>query len=175
MKPSSYAFNSVVTMYARLGKVDDAARILHRMKTLNADGTLPDVTPTIVTYNAIIVGCSAVSTEDERERRKILSFASYLLNEIEHSKSVEADCYTYGELFTVCHNMITDDEERTKSFLDLFHRCCSNGQVNNFVISRFLAADAPSATVFKEVLGPYMDEKFFVDMSKLPKDWCRNA
>jgi hypothetical protein len=44
------------------------------------------------------------------------------LNEIEHSKSIEADSYIYAELFTVCHNMITDEEERTKSFLDLFHR-----------------------------------------------------
>jgi pentatricopeptide repeat protein len=175
VKPNSYMFNSVITIYARLGKVDDAARILHRMKTLNADGTLPDVTPTIVTYNVIIVACSSVSKEDERERRKILSLASFLLNEIEHSKSVEADSYTYGELFTVCHNMITDEEERTKSFLDLFHRCCRNGQVNNFVISRFFAADAPHAAVFKQVFGPYMDEKYFVDIFKLPKDWCRNA
>jgi len=175
VKPSSYAFNSVIVTYARLGKVDDAARILHRMKTLFADGTLPDVTPTICTYNAIIVGCASVSTEDERERRKILSLASCLLNEIEHSKTIEADSYTYAELFTVCHNMITDEEERTKSFLDLFHRCCHNGQVNNLVISRFLAADAPNAAVFKQVFGAYMDEKCFVDISKLPKEWCRNA
>jgi len=175
VKPSSYAFSSVIVTYARLGEVDDAARILHRMKTLNADGTFPDVTPTISIYNAIIVGCASVSTEDERERRKILSLASCLLNEIEHSKSIEADSYTYANLFTVCHNMITDEEERAQSFLDLFRRCCHNGQVNRLVIRRFLSADAPNAAVFKQVFGAYMDEKCFVDISKLPKDWCKNA
>ncbi len=175
VKPTCYVFNSVVTIYARLGRVDDAVRILHRMKTLHSDGTLPDVAPTIVTYNAIIVGCSAVSTEDETERRRIILLASFLLNEVENSNTVQADSYTYGELFTVCRNMITDEEERSKSFLDLFQRCCRDGQMNNFVISRFLAADVSGAALFKKLFGPYIDEKDFVDISKLPADWCRNA
>mmetsp|Transcript_21512 Transcript_21512/g.30828 ORF Transcript_21512/g.30828 Transcript_21512/m.30828 type:complete len:976 (-) Transcript_21512:1166-4093(-) len=174
---TSYPFNNVIVIYARLGKIEEAVRILRRMETLHSNGTLPEAAPTVVTYNTILVGCAAVSTQDETRRRNVLSLAVFLLNEIENSETLQADSFTYGELFSVCGNMITDDEERSKSFLDLFQRCCRDGQINGFVISRFLAADALSgAALFWKLFYPYRDDNdYYVDIKKLPADWCRNV
>ena len=174
VKPSSWAFNTVMMVYARSGKVEETVRILRRLEDLNSSRVLDGVQPTLMSYNSILHGCAVVETNDEARRRNVLSVALSMMNEIEKSPTLKADSFTYGDLFKVCGNLITDEEEQANSIVDLLDRCCRDGQVNGFVIGRIRTA-VKSDELFWKLFGPYRGEGDYVEVTKLPLGWVRNA
>lgn len=128
--------------------------------------------PNIIIYNAVLNAC-AYTTGDLQETSRALEIAHSLLRELENSDYGKPDHVTYGTFIKVIANQMPDCDTRRQAVQVLFHKCCKDGQMSNFVLQQIRAITSESEEIYEKLTGfRYLQD---INVGDLPSQWSSNA
>ena len=168
-------YNIVIKAWARSGDPNAIQHVQRLLERLEGHNSLhPDTT----TYSSII-NCCAYYNGDHKGRGQVLSFALQTFEKLCGSQDERPNHITYGTLFKAVSKLTDAGKDRDELVETLFHRCCSDGQVDAFVLSQ--VRNACSARVFQELVfepigvhGAKGEANIRTILRKMPSAWARN-
>jgi len=150
------------------GKAKKALKMLERLENSHVDGDWMYGEPCTKSYNLVISTCSNSFKASEKEKAQALSIAMNAYGRLRTSKRVEVDRYTYILLLKACGKLLpSTGQKRRKLVESVFTDCCSEGCVDDSVLSNFLIAapkDLAIALLGEELLK-------YPKANKLPEEW----
>lgn len=150
------------------GKAKKALKMLERLENSHVDGDWMYGEPCTKSYNLVISTCSNSFKTSEKERAQALSIAMNAYGRLRTSTRVEADRYTYILLLKACGKLLPSTAQKRRKLVEsVFTDCCSEGFVDDSVLSNFLIA-AP-----KDLAIALLGEEFlkYPKANKLPEEW----
>lgn len=170
VKPSAVSYITCISAWARSNhrqKVPKAQAILRRMEEAYRDGNL-DAKPNLLAYNALLNSCSfPVGAADKRFDS--VQVVLDTLEELRDSDYGNPDDISYATALKAFGRCTPPGNIRYELVEQEFERCCSDGQVNDFVL-RELEHACP------EVYIKHFGNKNISDvMTSFPREWRRNV
>ena len=153
------------------GKARKALKTLERLENSHIDGNWR-AKPSSRSYNMVIAACSNSFKADEKEKAQALTIALDVFSRLRTSPHVETDRYTYISLLKTCGKLLpTTSKRRRKLVENVFRECCSEGLVDDSVLSNFLVA-APKE-LSESILGEVQLNN--PRAKTLPTEWTRKV
>lgn len=140
-----------------------ARRIVDKMQELDDHNKHLNVR----TYFNLLSACAYTSGSPE-ENLAAFQIAVDALKELRESLNQEPDSSCFGMFLKACANLMPESRKRDAVVENVFRKCCSDGLVDDFVLSEFERAS--SAALQLEVLGGFLD-----DDVRIPKEWSKNT
>ena len=145
-------------------KVLKAENILKKMKKYK-------ISPDLMLYNSIIQCCCTTRSEKKSVRLHALKVANQTLLELQRSKNVEPNPFTFNFYIKAC-DRLAKDPEKSKLIIAAWNYCCSIGKLSHAVLS-----------IVKNTLSiPQLEDLFQMKkdirkmrVSDFPLEWSENA
>ena len=171
--PDIVSFTSVLNAYAKSKEPNKgrmARKLLDQLLTQYRTTRNPDLRPTNIPFNAVLNACafSALGTPLE-EQREALKIAVETFTNMRKS-NVSPDTVTYGNLLKCFANLMPQGQVRYDMALQIFERCCEDGQVG------VLAWNEVRRAVPNPILAKQFNLKASpssLQVNDLPRKWRR--
>lgn len=177
IQPDANSFRWCIEAFAknkRPNKVELAKRLLDRMsssyetsvKRKSSDESIAG------SYNAFIRVCaSARISENEDSNHQMLGEALQAVQEMRSLYGIQPSSETYAELVTVCKNLLTLGNDRSRAIQSIFQTCCEEGLVDERVL--FALKIATSAEQYASLV---ISKSENVEGTRMvPEEWTRNV
>lgn len=168
-KPDVRAYNAVLAVISRAkdpNKVERAKSILERIKVLRDKGDKA-VAPNLRTYNNMLNAC-AYTKGKPKELMAAFRVAVDCINDLRESPMLSPNPVSYGLFLRSCNQLMPASDKREAVVENIFRKCCSDGQVGQFVLHELSQVASPG--LCRKLLGGDMDEGV-----SIPMEWSRNA
>jgi hypothetical protein len=149
-------------------RAEDILIFLETEYTSGQSALRPDVT----TYSSVINAC-AYYKGNATGRSEALQIAMRTFDKVSTSAGEKPNCITYGTLFKVIANMMLHGNEREELVRTLFDRCCSEGNVDGFVLAQLRHASAELYRSLVKKSGNGV--KSTLTVKHIPREWCANV
>jgi pentatricopeptide repeat protein len=140
-----------------------ARRIVTKMKEIEDEVNHINVR----TYFNLLSAC-AFSDGTPEEKLEAFQIAVDGLKELRESLSQEPDSSCFGMFLKACANLMPESRKRDAVVENVFRKCCTDGLVDEFVLSEFERASSEALQL--EVLGG-----FLADDVRIPEEWSKNV
>ena len=118
------------------------------------------------TYFNLLSAC-AYTVGTPEEKLKAFQIAVDSLKELRESLHQEPDSSCFGMFLKACAQLMPESNKRDTVVEKVFRKCCSDGLVDEFVLSEF--GRASSETLQLEILGGFLEDDI-----RIPKEWSKN-
>jgi hypothetical protein len=182
IQPDSFSFSTCLNIWAKSkepGKAEKAYAILSKMlETYQLTGK-EQMRPNEITHNTVLNACAFSAYTPDEEKKKALSIAVNIFNEMRKSDLVHPDAVTYGNMLKCISNLVPKGEVRNKMAIDLFTKCREEGLVNALVFDEIRRA--VPIEVLSDILSAAMKrrrgKKLFSEweLKDLPQSWKSNV
>jgi pentatricopeptide repeat protein len=119
------------------------------------------------TYFNLFSAC-AFTIGSPEENLEAFQIAVDALKELRESTNQKPDSSCYGMFLKACANLMPESRKRDAVVENVFRKCCSDGLVDEFVLSEFERAS--SASLQLELLGGFLE-----DDVRVPEEWSKNV
>lgn len=180
IQPDIITFCTCLDVWAKSnekGKAERSYNVMKKLIELYDASRNDDLKPTVLVYNTVLNSCAFSAYTDDEERKKALSIAIKLFNEMLQAKITDPDAITYGTLIKCVTNLVPHEnhEVRNKMASDIFVKCADGGLVNGLVFDEIRRA-VPGGVLAKlldEAMRPSLQRKPFKDweLKHLPRKW----
>jgi len=186
MTPNHRTYNLVLRSWSKSSfhnKAGKALNILHRAKKRYLNQKLSAL-PSEYTYSLVIHACAFSASAGPDMKMKAFEIASDVMTML-IDDGIEPSPATYGWFFQVCGRLRIPEKFTKDDIKRLFSRCCDKGRFNEFVLQSLKQATSDmlfanlmlkisenTAGIFSQKRKS--DTKQTIQLSHLPKDWCRD-
>ena len=178
IEPDSFSFTTCLNIWAKSkepGKAEKAYAILNKMLEAYRLTGKDQMRPNEITYNTVLNACAFSAYTPNEEKKKALSIAVSIFNEMHKSDIVQPDAVSYGNMLKCIANLVPKGEVRNKMAVDVFTKCRNLGLVNGLVfdeIRRAVPADVLT-DLLSEAMKRRRGKKLFSEweLRDLPHSW----
>lgn len=139
-----------------------ARRIIDKMRGL--DNEIHHIN--VRTYFNLLSACAYTDGTAE-DNHQAFQTAVDALKELREDLKQEPDSSCFGMFLKACANLMPESRKRDAVVENVFRKCCSDGLVDEFVISEFERASSEELQL--EILGGFLEDDI-----RLPKEWSKN-
>ena len=129
------------------------------------------ISPDLMLYNSIIQCCCTTKSDDKSIRLHALRIANQTLLELQKSKNVEPNPFTFNFYIKAC-DRLAKEPEKSKLIVAAWNYCCSIGQLSNPVLS--IVKNTLSIPQLENLFGIKKDIRK-IRVSDFPLEWSENA
>uniref|UniRef100_A0A7S1D1N9 Pentacotripeptide-repeat region of PRORP domain-containing protein n=1 Tax=Cyclophora tenuis TaxID=216820 RepID=A0A7S1D1N9_CYCTE len=181
VEPDTICYNAVLNAWSFSSDKDKASRAVKILEEMLAsyEGGSKVVKPDVITCNTIIYSFAFSHAERETERARAMKGAVETL-EFFSRKAPEfgvPDHISYGNLLLAITRQMPMNGKRDAFAEAAFRQCCLAGQLAPVIMHRLRLVVSPAK--LKELVGVAIlrnnGRDFTFDLTKLPKEWRRNA
>lgn len=170
--PDVYSFTSVMDCWAKSKHPDKALRARALLERLIAKSKVDKrLVLNQVPFNTVLNGCAFSADFGIDEQRRALQIAVATFKRM-REESIEPDAIAYGNMIKCTANLMPESKMRSQMALQLFDRCCNDGQVNELVWN-----EVRRAVPLKLLTDRVTTKKPLsaVRAAELPRAWRRNV
>jgi hypothetical protein len=163
IQPNVQTYTAMIQNYARSDlplKSVKALCVLKKMKGQSAQSQ-----PNAITYNAVLNACEYTEAGEVKEAEEAFRVACAIFDEM-RALGVKANHVTYGTFLGVIANHMPKSDVRSDLVALVFRRCCTDGQVSQFVMRKL--RDASTQFAYKQLLQGNSKDS-------LPPEWTCNV
>ena len=169
IQPDLISFCTCLDVWAKskeAGKATKSYDLLQKLIQLYQLSGNEKLKPTAMVYNTVLNCCAFSAYTEDMEKKKAISIAVSLFNELKQSTITEPDAITYGTFIKCIANLVPVGEVRNRMASDIFKKCADEGLVNALVF------DEIRRTVHAGVLARLLSEAMQRGRKKKPfKEW----
>lgn len=178
IKPDVISFATCLDVWAKSkekGKAEKSYALVEKLVQLYKLSGNEKLKPTTMIFNTVLNCCAFSAYTDDEEKKKAITIAVSLFNDMKKYDFVEADAISYGSLIKCIGNLVPFGNARNKMASEIFVKCRDKGLVNGLVfdeIRRALPGNA-LAKLLEEPLKKKRYRKPFKtwDLKDLPHKW----
>jgi hypothetical protein len=143
----------------------ECLKVLDKVESLRQTG-LPDLAPTVFTYNAVLMACAAQPGAPDPGDSEAFKVAIRIWNNLRRLPE-GPDQVSFANMLR-CANLLRAGGQKDAFIQSTFALCCQRGYVNTFVVNDLQRS--ASEVLWRKLLGCPSGE---VDCDRLPTQWRR--
>ena len=109
-------------------------------------------------FNTVLNCCAFSAYTSDEEKKRALTIAVSLFNDMKRYDFVEADAISYGSLIKCLGNLVPFGDARNKMASDVFVKCTEQGLVNGLVFDEIRRA-VPGRVMAKLLEEPLQNKR----------------
>jgi len=179
IKPNSKVYNAVLNTISRSQEQSDengktkaklAQDLLKEMELFSTSNEKDNfIVPNLRSYNLVMSACafSKFSTKDQNAQVCQIAMETF-------QACPDPDSITYGMFLKTCGKLMPSKNTKTSTVIqNIFHKCCQDGLLNDFVLSAFSKASSKEVRV--DILGLEDVRQMKLSDLDIPTKWSQNT